>query len=90
MPRSGNTTERGYGNEHQALRARVRDKIAEQGGAQCWRCRQVITPWEPWDLGHDDHDRGVYRGPEHRACNRSAGARKTNRRRSRRAVDRDW
>src|SRR5215207_10927405 len=27
-----------------------------------------ITPDEPWDLGHVDHDRSRYAGPEHRKC----------------------
>ena len=27
-----------------------------------------------WDLGQDDYDRTVYRGPEHRRCNRSSAA----------------
>ena len=27
-----------------------------------------------WDLGHDDYDRSIYRGPEHARCNRSAAA----------------
>uniref|UniRef100_A1UIU9 Uncharacterized protein n=1 Tax=Mycobacterium sp. (strain KMS) TaxID=189918 RepID=A1UIU9_MYCSK len=43
----------------------------------CWRCRQLIAPGEPWDLGHDDSPGakrlGLYRGPEHRDCSRSAG-----------------
>jgi hypothetical protein len=31
---------------------------------------------EPWDLGHDDHDRSITRGPEHRdRCNRAAAGR---------------
>jgi hypothetical protein len=29
-----------------------------------------------WDLGHSDFGRNTYAGPEHRYCNRSAGARK--------------
>uniref|UniRef100_A1UIX3 Uncharacterized protein n=1 Tax=Mycobacterium sp. (strain KMS) TaxID=189918 RepID=A1UIX3_MYCSK len=43
----------------------------------CWRCRQLIAPGEPWDLGHADvpgaKRRGVYAGPEHRDCSRAAG-----------------
>jgi hypothetical protein len=70
-----NTTEAGYGNAHQKLRKRIATLVA-RGGAVCWRCRRPILPGTPWDLGHDDYDRRVYRGPEHRYCNRSAGARK--------------
>jgi hypothetical protein len=42
----------------------------------CRKESRVIRPGDPWDLGHDDH--GMVRGPEHRACNRSAGARAGN------------
>uniref|UniRef100_A0A5Q5BPU6 Uncharacterized protein n=1 Tax=Mycobacterium sp. (strain MCS) TaxID=164756 RepID=A0A5Q5BPU6_MYCSS len=48
-----------------------------RGEAWCWRCRQPIAPGEPFDLGHDDSPGakrlGLYRGPEHRDCSRSAG-----------------
>jgi len=30
-----------------------------------------------WDLGHDDYDRRLYLGPEHRRCNRSAEGKKS-------------
>jgi hypothetical protein len=75
------TTQRGYGSKHQAERRRWSPLVAT-GTVVCWRCGQLIRPDEPWDLGHDDHDRSLYRGPEHRGrCNRAAGARKANARR---------
>jgi hypothetical protein len=67
------TTARGYGNAHQALRKRVATVVAA-GAAVCWRFGGPIYPGEAFDLGHDDHDRTRYRGPEHVLCNRSAGA----------------
>jgi hypothetical protein len=70
-----NTTAAGYGSAHQKLRKRVATLVAS-GMAVCWRCGKPIAPGMPWDLGHDDYDRRIYRGPEHRYCNRSAGARK--------------
>jgi hypothetical protein len=68
-------TERGYDGQHRALHRRLAITVAN-GTAVCWRCWRPIHPAEPWDLGHDDHNRGIYRGAEHRACNRSAAARK--------------
>jgi hypothetical protein len=58
--------------------------LVEAGLARCARCGELIKPGEPWDLGHNDHDRGVYSGPEHRACNRA-----TSRHRERR-LSRRW
>jgi hypothetical protein len=66
----GSTTDRGYGPAHRALREHYRPAV-EAGAVVCWRCGQLIQPGEAWDLGHDDHDRNVYRGPEHRAHNRA-------------------
>ena len=75
------THSRGYGHRHQKLRASW-DRRVQAGGILCARCNQPITPGEPWDLGHDDHDRTRYQGPEHRGCNRSAGARNSNHQRT--------
>ena len=66
--RRGNTTARGYGASHQKERDSWRPLVAA-GFVDCWRCERRIEPGEPWHLGHDDHDRTVYRGPEHAACN---------------------
>lgn len=79
-PHTKTTAQRGYGAGHQRERARWAKEV-EAGRAICWRCRRPIQPGSPWDLGHDDHDRTQYRGPEHRACNRGAGARKVNQQR---------
>lgn len=77
------TTARGYGAEHQRLRAKWAPLVAA-GQVNCWRCGQHIPPGAPWDLGHDDDDRTIWHGPEHRACNRGANARRVNRARGRR------
>jgi hypothetical protein len=77
------TTSRGYGWQHQQERDRWKPRIAT-GTVACWRClargiphhQALITPSEPWDLGHDDTDRRHYRGPEHRACNRGEPSRR--------------
>ena len=71
MAGQGSTAARGYGREHRQLRARWAPKVAA-GAVDCWRCGRCIEPGEPWDLGHDDDDRTVYRGPECRRCNRAA------------------
>lgn len=74
MPKRASTTARGYGSAHQGLRKRWAERIA-QGGIDCWRCGKPINPGDPFDLGHDDHDRTKYRGPEHPACNRATKGR---------------
>jgi hypothetical protein len=68
------THSRGYGWKHQQMRARFEREVAAELVA-CARCGRLITPGEPWDLGHDDFDRSVHRGPEHRACNRATAGR---------------
>ena len=80
MPSPGSTAARGYGREHQAERARVKRELVDKGLAHCWRCGGWIDPTlrdqygrEMWDLGHDDHDRSIYRGPEHRGRECPAG-----------------
>lgn len=77
MPRTrGTTTQRGYDAKHKAERKRL-EPIVARGGAICARCDEEIVPPEPWDLGHTD-DRATWTGPEHRDCNRAAGARTRN------------
>lgn len=77
------TTEQGYGWRHQQQRARWAKVIKADGGAQCMadKClmrTRWINPDEDWDLGHYPGQRG-WRGPEHVKCNRSEGARNSNR-----------
>jgi hypothetical protein len=60
----GKTCTKGYDTTHKLLRKQWAKQVAA-GEVKCWRCREFIEPGEPWDLGHDDHDRTVYRGPEH-------------------------
>lgn len=68
-PRPG-STQRGYGYRHKQLRERAKRDV-QRGTAICWRCNKPIPPNADFDLGHDDHDRTLYRGPEHQACNRA-------------------
>lgn len=68
------TTQRGYGHAHQRRRAAWAPRVAT-GTVPCWRCGNLIPAGAPWHLGHDDHDRSVYRGPEHTACNLAAAGR---------------
>jgi len=74
----GSREARGYDHAHRSLRkAFIPEHRA--GTLICWRCREVIEPNEPFDLGHDDNDRTIYRGPEHRnRCNRAAAGRKAH------------
>jgi hypothetical protein len=74
MPKTGTTTERGYGSDHQKARARAK-RLVDSGDAYCWRCGEWLDPEQPWDYGHDDQDRSRYRGPEHVSCNRATAAR---------------
>jgi hypothetical protein len=71
-----------YGGAHQAIRRALAPYVP---GSPCWRCGFPILPGQPWDLGHDDDNPAVYRGPEHARCSRAAGARKGNARRRARA-----
>jgi hypothetical protein len=72
--RPGDTTRKGYGARHQQLRAQLAPTVA-LGTVPCARCGYLIAPGEPWDLGHKDGtSKHEYAGPEHRTCNRAAGA----------------
>ena len=66
MPSKGTTTQRGYGADHQKIRAHWAQYVAA-GQATCARCGLPIAPDAKWDLGHDDTDpqHRRYSGPEH-------------------------
>jgi hypothetical protein len=73
------TTNRGYGNEHQRLRAQWQQVINQGHGIchaiVCLEPTRQIPPGTPWDLGHTP-DRTTWTGPEHPRCNRSEGGRR--------------
>lgn len=76
--RYGTTTSQGYGAQHQQLRQAWAPKVAA-GAVPCARCGELIEAGTPWDLGHrDGSGKREYAGPEHRACNRQAGAQLRN------------
>jgi hypothetical protein len=70
----GTRTNRGYGPDHQRLRATWQARIDAGEHITCWRCGTTLTG-RTWHLGHDDHDRATYRGPECAPCNLSAAGR---------------
>ena len=88
MPVNASTDARGYGWQHQRLRAQWRP-VVEEGGVGCARCGQLIVPGSPWHLGHTE-DRTGYVGPEHQRCNTQAGGRRGNRVRWRRVTSLEW
>jgi hypothetical protein len=65
-----------YPAEHDAERASWAPAVA-RGEVECRRgtaCRSdqlLISPDEPWDLGHPDAACSVPTAPEHRGCNRA-------------------
>ena len=84
----GETTARGYGTAHQALRTQW-DSYVQAGdtychAAICLEPSRYIEPGSSWDLGHTP-DRQAYTGPEHARCNRTEGARRGNRQRQARS-----
>lgn len=64
-----------YCGHHQRMRTQWEAAVAT-GKAECWRCSEPLAPDQPFDVGHDDHDRNVYRGPECLKCNRSTSTRR--------------
>lgn len=68
----GTRTQRGYGREHEAERAKWGPIIAT-GTVHCVRCGELIEPGAKWHPDHTD-DRTGYLGPAHARCNlRAAG-----------------
>jgi len=75
--RRGTRQERGYGPEHDRLRADWQRRIDSGEVVYCARgCGTQITG-RAFDLGHAD-DRATYNGPECRTCNRADGGRKAH------------
>lgn len=68
----GTPTTRGYGPHHRKLRAQWQTRINQGEHITCWRCHTPITGTH-WHLGHHDHDRETYNGPECVNCNTTAG-----------------
>lgn len=86
---TASTGTRGYGYRHRQLRKSIKPHV-DAGEAVCWRCHHPIQPGQPWDLGHDDNDRSIWRGPEHVACNRGSAATRGNRARGTPRTSRSW
>lgn len=88
-------TRRRRGRADQAARHALAHLVAA-GRAVCWRCTLPIHPTDQWDAGHTTdlalggHPAGTV-APEHRRCNRSAGADLGNAIRARKRVRlADW
>lgn len=78
--------QRGYDAAYDAARRDWERRIDAGERILCWRCltegtTTIITPTTEWDLGHDDHDRTVIRGPECRGPNRATSSRRPTGRR---------
>lgn len=67
----GTATQRGYGKEFYAIRREYSEQHKTQP-LTCWRCGKHIPIGETFNLGHDDWDRTIIRGPEHEHCNLNA------------------
>ncbi len=72
--RRGSAHQRGYDHTHRTTRADYQRRMNAGERFTCWRCGKPVDPRD-WQLGHDDVDRSVTRGPEHTSgCNlRAAG-----------------
>ena len=66
-------------SQHTAESRAWKRKVAAGEPVTCWRCREPITDPLDLDLGHDDYDRSIVRGPEHASCNRSAAGKSSHR-----------
>lgn len=70
----GSASARGYGTVHRKLRARYQRRMDAGERFACWRCGCDINP-RAWQLGHDDLDRTLWRGPECPPCNLATAGR---------------
>lgn len=73
--RRGTRQQRGYGADHNALRAHYQRRMDAGEVFYCWRCTTTRIDPKAWQLGHDDADRGKYRGPECIPCNSATASR---------------
>ena len=75
----GTRQERGYGSEHDRLRAEYQRRMDAGESFTCWRCetRGVVTVIDQsnWTLGHCDGDRSIYHGPECPPCDYATAGR---------------
>lgn len=86
-PRKG-TAAAGYGYRHRRLRERWQQRIDAGQDVRCWRCGTPLVG-TAWDLGHDDHDRSQYRGPECIPCNRATSGRLVGKRQAQDVAERE-
>ena len=70
----GTPEQRGYDTAHRRLRATYQRRMDAGEVFACARCGKPIDPTN-WRLGHDDHDRSRYRGPECVPCNQATSGR---------------
>lgn len=75
----GTRQDRGYGSDHDRLRAEYQRRMDAGETFTCWRCAEAGKPHDvdpnDWHLGHDDDDRSVYRGPECPSGNQATSGR---------------
>ena len=75
----GTRQQRGYDAAHDRLRADYQRRMDAGERFTCWRCAEAGRPHDvdpaAWHLGHDDHDRTRYRGPECPAGNLATSGR---------------
>jgi hypothetical protein len=74
MPSKGNTTQRGYGREHQLIRARLLRTL--KPGEPCVRCGESMYKWQRLQAGHAElsaSEGGKAERLEHAECNEEAG-----------------
>jgi hypothetical protein len=69
--RRDNTTDRGYGHQHQQARQAALQALRD--GTPCIHCGQPMYRSQNLDLDHTA-DRTAYRGLAHRRCNRRVGS----------------
>ncbi len=71
---------KGRGWQHQQRRKRWAAHLRDVGPVACAKCGGLVAHGDDWDLGHANGNDAVLGGdgtdsaPEHRTCNRSAGA----------------